>query len=330
MVVLVVMMLGCLQVVKAQVDPHYSQYYVNPIWLNPGLTGVIDGDYRVTAIYRNQWNSLSSGFSTPGISADINLDEKVSLGMNVFNQTAGNGGYNYLNGYLTFAYSGVRFGKSGGHRISFGLSGGIINRWFNTSKFQTGEQWTAATGYDPSIMSNDIPGKTSALNFDVGAGAVYYDVTPGKKANLFLGFSAFHLTRPSDPFISGGEGEKLPIRYTAHGGVRLRLSDNLVFTPNLLYMRQGNAEEKMAGGYLQLNASGTTDFLIGANYRFEDAIVPFAGFYYKNFIVGVSYDVNASDLGKVVNKANSFEISLTLLGRRKAKMSTEEFICPRL
>jgi len=44
----------------------------------------------------------------------------------------------------------------------------------------------------------------------------------GKKANLFLGFSANHLTQPEDPFITSGTNTKLPIRYTAHGGVRLR------------------------------------------------------------------------------------------------------------
>jgi len=26
---------------RAQVDPHFSQYYVYPMWLNPALTGAI-------------------------------------------------------------------------------------------------------------------------------------------------------------------------------------------------------------------------------------------------------------------------------------------------
>jgi len=45
----------CASVVSnAQTDPHFSQYYAYPMWLNPGLTGAIDGDYRVTALYRDQ------------------------------------------------------------------------------------------------------------------------------------------------------------------------------------------------------------------------------------------------------------------------------------
>ena len=31
----------------AQVDPHFSQYYVYPSWLNPALTGAFDGRYSV-------------------------------------------------------------------------------------------------------------------------------------------------------------------------------------------------------------------------------------------------------------------------------------------
>ncbi|MEO6498226.1 MAG: type IX secretion system membrane protein PorP/SprF, partial [Mucilaginibacter sp.] len=39
--------------VQAQVDPHFSQYYANPLWLNPALTGVIDGDLRFNSIFKS-------------------------------------------------------------------------------------------------------------------------------------------------------------------------------------------------------------------------------------------------------------------------------------
>lgn len=49
---------------KAQVDPHFSQYYMYPSWLNPALTGAFDGDYRVTGIYRSQWGNITNPFAT--------------------------------------------------------------------------------------------------------------------------------------------------------------------------------------------------------------------------------------------------------------------------
>jgi hypothetical protein len=37
--------------------------------------------------------------------------------------------------------------------------------------------------------------------------------------------------------------------------------------------------------------------MIGGYYRFKDAVAPFVGFDWKNFIVGLSYDANTSKLG---------------------------------
>lgn len=330
---IILLLAACLgsTAVKAQTDPHFSQYYVYPLWLNPALTGAIDGDYRVTGIYRNQWGNINNGFSTPGVSADMVTSKNINLGVNLMNQTAAGGAYNYLNGYLSVAYTGLRFGKDGNHRVTVGLTGGVINRKFNPSKFQTGEQWAElANSLDLSIPMTDILSKNSAMAFDAGAGAMYFDATPGQKVNVFAGFSAYHLTQPDDPFISGGQGQKMPVRYTLHGGAKINLSEVVSITPNVLYMKQGPAEEKMAGAYAQLKASEATDFLFGANYRFEDAISPFIGVYHSNFVLGLSYDVNTSDLSKAAGNANSFELSLTFTGRKRAKTDAVPFVCPRL
>ena len=310
----------------SQTDPHFSQYYAYPLWLNPALTGAIDGNYRVTAMYRSQWGGISNHFSTPGISADIVTNKNVSLGLSVMNLRAGTIGYSYMTGYATMAYNGVRFGY---HQISMGMAFGAINRRFDQSKFQTGEQWNPYTGFNPDAVRAEALNKTSAIAFDAGVGAVYYDGTPGKKANLFGGISAYHLTQPQDPFLAG-EHEKMPMRLTAHGGLKYNVNENVSITPNVLYMRQGNSQEKMVGAYAQMKVDETTDFLLGANYRFKDALSPYAGVYYKNYMISVSYDINASDLGKVAGNANNFEISLTLIGRKSVKPDAVPFVCPRL
>jgi hypothetical protein len=86
----------------------------------------------------------------------------------------------------------------------------------------------------------------------------------------------------------------------------------------------------MIGAYGQYKASQDVDLLIGANYRIEDAISPYIGFYYKNFVMGASYDVNTSDLGKMVKGTSSFELSLSYVIKKKLKTPGVEFICPRL
>jgi hypothetical protein len=44
----------------------------------------------------------------------------------------------------------------------------------------------------------------------------------------------------------------------------------------------------------------------------------------------MSYDINASDLSKLAKASNSFEISMSISGRRNIKTPEVEFVCPRL
>ncbi len=86
----------------------------------------------------------------------------------------------------------------------------------------------------------------------------------------------------------------------------------------------------MIGAYGQYKVTEDVNIMAGVNYRFEDAISPFFGFTYKNFMLAASYDINNSDLGKMVNGSNSFEISLSLIGKKSIKTPEVEFVCPRL
>lgn len=329
--ILVLGLVSCLasQLVKAQTDPHFSQYYMYPSWLNPALTGAFDGDYRVSGIYRSQWGNVGSPFVTPGLAFDLNTNKNVNIGASVLRQSVKEGGYSYTTAYGNFAYTGVKWGKQLYHRMVFGLQAGFIQRRFDPSKLSFADQWNPITGYDPGNPTGEVLSRTSASSFDAGAGVLYFDAEPGKKMNFYGGFSASHLTRPTDQFSSEGDA-RIPVRLTFHGGVRIRLSDVVSLTPNVLYMRQGTAQEKMLGAYAQLKAATETDLLLGANYRFADSYSPYLGFMHKNMLLGVSYDINNSDLGQLAGKANSFEISLSFTGRKKAKTPETEFVCPRL
>jgi type IX secretion system PorP/SprF family membrane protein len=314
---------------KAQTDPHFSQYYVYPAWLNPALTGAFDGNYRVAAIYRSQWGNISDPFTTYGVAADFTTNKQFNFGVSALNQKAGDGGYNYTTAYGSASYTGVRFGAAETHRLVFGLQFGLIQRKFDASKLSFGDQWNPITGYNPGTPSADGFSRTNATSFDAGAGVLYYDAAPGKKYNIFGGFSVAHLTRPTDQFSPNGDA-RFPMRITGHAGVKLAVTDVISVTPNILYLRQGNAEEKMIGAYGQLYVNPITDFLLGVNYRFKDAVSTHAGFTYKSFTLGASYDINTSQLGKMARGSNSFELSLTFIGRKIFKAQDVEFVCPRL
>lgn len=319
-------MASLLQVAQAQIDPHFSQYYIHPMTLNPALTGAIEGDYRISSVWRSQY---SNTLTTSGVSAEAITNKNCNFGFNLLNESTADKAYNFTNAYLTMAFTGVRFGPNADHFLVLAMQYGFINRRFDVTKLQFGDQWLSGVGYDAANPSGESFTKPSISSFDAGAGVAYYDATPNKKVSLFGGFSAFHITRPDNPFLSANNTQRLPVRYSIHGGMRIIQSDMFSIVPSVIYMKQGDAEEKMVGAYLQIYANESTDLMLGANWRFNDAASPFVGLYYKGLTVGISYDVNVSPMQTLAAKNSSLEISISYVGQRKNGVKTKSFYCPR-
>jgi type IX secretion system PorP/SprF family membrane protein len=316
----------------AQTDPHFTQNYTFPMYINPAMTGGSDGDYRASAVYRGQWGSITNPYRTTGLSFDTRTNKNLALGIQMQNQSAGDGGFNYFNASASFAYTGVKFGTDNNRRMVFAMQVGLLNRRVDQAKFKWGEQWNPITGYNASNPVTENFAASSATTLDVGAGVLYYDAATDKKTNVFGGLSVYHLNKPKDPIISSQSTalNTIPMRYVLHGGVCFNISDRARIIPHALYMQQGTAREEMIGTYAQLNVNEETDFMVGVYYRINDAIAPYVGFDWRNFIVGLSYDVNASKLGNMSRNVNSFELSLSYV-KRSGTRSIFDFIhCPRL
>ena len=309
--------------VNAQIDPHFSQYYANPLWVNPAMTGVIDGDYRVSVNAKQQWSSISSPYRTAGASFDMAPVKNLAFGGMVLNQTAGDVSYNYLSALASAAYR-IRFGRAGLNMINFGVQAGILNKSFDPSKITVGDQYGSG-GFNGGFPVNESFSSSNTLVPDVNAGVMFFDGNADQKVNTFLGVSGSHLTRPVDKFL--GSDVRIPIRFTAHGGARVKVTDVLDITPNGLYMKQGNAREISAGAYAQLYVNSSADLLFGSNYRFQDAAIAFFGLHLDNMVFGVSYDFNTSSLNRVGGNGG-FELSVSFT-RRKGR-SGPNFYCPRL
>src|SRR4051812_14669041 len=123
LIITIALQLAAAGAVKAQVDPHFSQYYAYPLWLNPALTGVFDGDTRISANFRDQWANINNGYRTAGVSADFKPTDKVGIGLNILDQKAGTAGYNYFTAYGSFGY-GITLSDDGNQRLHFGLQAG--------------------------------------------------------------------------------------------------------------------------------------------------------------------------------------------------------------
>ncbi|MCX2575100.1 PorP/SprF family type IX secretion system membrane protein [Pedobacter sandarakinus] len=310
---------------KAQIDPHFSQYYANPLWLNPALTGVTDGEYRININAKQQWSNLNSGYLTAGASIDQAPAKNLALGAMILNQTAGSINYNQLSALVSAAYR-IRLGRRGEQVINFGMQAGILNKSFDASKITLGSQYNPNQGYDPGLGMNDNINSESYLAPDINVGIMFFDGSGNTNVNVFAGASVAHLTTPKDRFA--GQDGRLPMRFTGHGGARFKVNYTLDIVPNFIYLRQGDAQEVAAGAYAQMMLNTESDLLIGSNYRVKDSAIAFLGIHHRSMVFGLSYDFNTSSLNRATSSRGGLELSISFTSRKG--IIGPNFFCPRL
>lgn len=313
----------------AQIDPHFTQNYVYPMAVNPALTGSMEGGYRVSSVYRNQWRNITNPYSTIGVSAELVAGKNINIGTSFFRQTAGDSGYQYSLGNISLAYDGVKFGRDGDQTISFGIQGGFIKSKFDANNFTFGEQWLPGTGYNPGINSGENLNNLSSSVLDLSFGISYFDRTLHKGVLPFAGFSIYHLTQPVYSFLADGNNNKLPMRYSGQAGLRISLNEGFLIVPNVIYNRQQEASEFIAAMYADFYVNDNTNLMLGGNMRIKDSISPFIGLYSKGFLFGLSYDVNTSSIGSNVSNTNAFELSISFSGGKRRDYNSGQLYCPK-
>jgi type IX secretion system PorP/SprF family membrane protein len=322
---LILVLLVTVSKIQAQVDPHFTQYYAYPVWLNPALTGAIDGEWRITGNYRKQLPAALDPYTTQGLTMDIALPSGFGVGLTLLNQTAVSSSYQYTSGYFSLSYLAQ---LSEYKMLSAGFQLGMLNRRIDPNKFQFGNQFNPVIGYDPSLPNNEIFAYRSASSVDGGVGLMYFDADPSKKYNPFIGVSLFHPTQPVNRFLSGSDDSKIPMRYLIHGGVRLQLSEKADLIPHAAYIRQGKADETIAGFTLNLKLEKEKELILGSVYRLNDAVAPSLGLRFGSLMVGLSYDISVSQYKTVASSNSGYELSVSFVHKKKTKDT--RFIWSRL
>lgn len=327
-VIAAVLIITWVSQLKAQIDPHFSQYYAYPLYLNSALTGVFNGDVRITGNFKNQYPAVNKAYQTGALSIDGRPTEKVGIGLNLLDQQAGSLGYNYFAAYGTFSYA-ISVSDDGYDQINFGLQAGIINRSFSPSQAQYGNQYNPVSGFDPSMPSYESFSNTNSKVFDAGTGVFYYDGNPLHRVNAFGGISVLHLTRSKDNFAyQSSNFSAIPIRYTVHGGVRVNVSENFDLAPHFIYMQQQKAVEKGLGIYSEMKFQDNTGLILGGMYRFKDAAIVDVGYHLNDLIIGASYDFNTSSLNAATAGQGGLELSISYVFHKHIQGPSP--ICPRL
>ncbi len=331
---LLLVLLFAAQSISFSQDIHFSQFYASPLTLNPTLTGFVDGSYRVTAIYRNQWRSVTTPYHTFGASFDMRLlDGKIKdvfgAGLSVVYDQAGDGNLSLMSLMASAAYNKV-LGKSKKHFIGIGIQLGYVHRSLDHNSLLFPQQYNSTTqDFDQTISNGESFDGSSVNYFDMGAGLMWSSKV-GKRLGIFAGGSFYHITVPKESFL--GKDEKLDLREVVHAGLNIKATKNIYFTPNFLFMHQNKARELNFGTAIEyhFNDDNKTIVSLGGWYRLEDAGVVSASIEHRGIRAGFAYDINSSDLVVASNNRGAFEISLMYIGKITKVEAPVLVPCPRL
>lgn len=283
--------------VKAQ-DPHFTQAYSNPLYLNPAFAG-FDGAPRLATSYRLQWPVLNGRYHTVNVSYDQMIDSTHGIGINYQFDMAG--GTIETHG-LTIMYApAIRLFKG-----KLVVSPAAELGW--RGKYLHADQLTYGNMIDPRypfVYSVD----TVSLNntqrhvFDLNGGLII------SFAGLTAGASFHHITQPNEGFYGKS---KLPIKYTAHISYVWDFHPSFSLSPSFIFQKQQDFYQL----HPAINFLWSKGLLFGVAFRTSltnpDAVSFMLGYQGNGIRSGYSYDFTVSTLGNS-NTGGSHELTFSYL-----------------
>lgn len=307
-------------------DPSFSQFFSSPLNINPALTAQINAKWRVITNLRDQWIGPASPYASGTISYDTKALQKQMSESSVF----GIGGMLMYNssmrgihkasfGSLNLSYNILLADDENQHRIGIGVGGIYGNKTVDFSRLYFAEQFIG-TGFDQNLPTGE-PALANMKPYISSTVGVLYSIS-NLSSNFDVGASLFHINKPRQTFLED-EYQYLPMRYVAHANFETYLTEDILLNTNAIYQQQSKTNYFSVGGalgyYLTNDYFNESDVLVNAGlwYWSNNAIVPYFGFSYSNFQVGLSYDITISKLRQANPKPKTFEISLVLRGDKK-------------
>ena len=298
-------------------DPTFTQFYSNPVYLNPALSGS-SGCPRVALNYRNQWPQLTGNYVTYAASYDSYFKNiSGGVGLVALHDQQGQGTIQTSMIGASYAYY-LKVNRK--FRLMFGGQAAYYQKYLDWSQLTFGDMIDPRRGF--IYQTGDVPrGDGRRGFFDVSAGLV------GFSKNFYFGAAFHHLNRPDESMILGQS--RLPVKFTGHVGANIKLgqrgrySSTTFLSPNIIYQNQNGFQQLNIGAYLKYES-----FTIGAWYRNKDAFILTVGINTDKYRIGYSYDLTVSELGNGVS-GGSHEVSLGInLKCKKPARDFRRISCP--
>ncbi len=280
----------------------YTQHFTNPVFVNPGATG-INGYSQVLFNYRNKWATFPGSPKTITFSYDGPLADRLSIGALVL--TDENGVLETTKGQLSFAY-GI---ESPSNKVSFGLSLEYIQH-----KVASGTLNNELINIQDALVLNRLDGNAF---FDVSFGVygVYQD-----KFKYGIAVPALIDSKLSDEDQDSIGREQGYIfnfgysHYMADKDIRVEPSiwvKKLMFVPTFV-------DVNVLLEFLEGDLRGGLTYGIGADERWGFLV----GTRVNNLRLDYSYNISRNEFQDFNNGSHEFTIGLNI-GRDKKMMTVQ-------
>ncbi|MCX7728025.1 MAG: type IX secretion system membrane protein PorP/SprF [Bacteroidia bacterium] len=312
-------------------DIHFSQYNGSPLNLSPALCGMYDGDYRLNAIFRSQWQAVPVPYTTISLSAEgkyqvPKVNKTLSLGLVFNNDRAGDAIYSQNQIFLNAAYL-QKLNRDSTLLLNTAFGVGYSNTAFNYNRMSFDSQFDGLQ-YNTSAPTNENFYRTSLHYFDMQAGlALKYLIN--QKVFIQYALSFFHLNNPVVTYYAN-TSSRIDKKVSNYLMLQYPLGQKLFILPELLLNFQGKYKEILPGTQLAYLINHLEDIYgrAGVYWRARDAVVLRIGLDYQTTFIGMSYDINTSKFVAATNSRGGFEMYIIHILKKKKNYLSKKKPCP--
>lgn len=273
--------------VRAQQDPHYTQYMYNLSVINPAYAGSKE-NLSMGILYRKQWVEIEDAPTTATFFGHMPAGKNVGVGLSVISDKIGPVEENNI--YGDFSYT---LNLGGEHRLAFGLKAGAT--FHKVGLYSDIGNGNVPDANDPAFQED-----SNRTFLNLGSGFFYYT------NKYYVALSVPNMLKSKYLDYNGRQFGTETLHYFLTGGYVFDLNPNLKFKPFAMVKSSFNAPTSLD---LSTNFLFNNKFEVGATYRLEDSFGAMVNYAITpNLKVGYAYDHIVSDLN--ITTPSSHEIIL--------------------
>jgi type IX secretion system PorP/SprF family membrane protein len=327
-------------------DIHFTNFRLAPQALNPSLNGSFLGTYRISGMYRDQYqNTEVNGFRTIDAGVDLPVirglrkQDWIGIGFSLNRDSRGIFDFMDTHTRMGVAYH-IALDAKQKRYFSIGAQRTSINRRMNIP------MGTDLTNYliqgigpnDPDIQrlqmqSGGNPGSGAPRverSFSNWVGGLSF-TNKGATNKTVIGISAAHFINSSAGFNSIFDQ---PLRITGFATYDTELNKNTTLEPSLFVQSMGSTTQVSGNAMIGYKLKPENPIVIkgGLGYRTGTSSGQLlAGAEVRGFTAGFSYDLPFTGYSQASGIQNAIELGITYVGIIYKKPKPKPIItCPRL